>query len=65
MLIDLFIDCLPNRKKRRWHFNIEAFAKLEQLISSRDMSLHQDDHSLLWLARDTVQSSPTLSLDEF
>lgn len=44
---------------------LEAFAKLEQLISSRDMSLHQDDHPLLWLARDTVQSSPTLSLDEF
>lgn len=21
MLIDLFADCLPNRKKRRWHFN--------------------------------------------
>ena len=55
MLIDLFADYLLNRKKRRWHFNIfmlETFAKLEQLrrnrfISSRDMSLHQDDHSLL------------------
>jgi peroxisome-assembly ATPase len=22
MLIDLFADCLPNRKKRQWHFNI-------------------------------------------
>lgn len=38
---------------------LETFAKLEQLrrnrvISSRDMSLHQDDHSLLWLARDMV-----------
>lgn len=32
MLIDLFADCLSNRKKRRWHFNIfmlETFAKLE------------------------------------
>jgi protein AFG1 len=46
-------------------FMLETFAKLEQLISSRGISLHQDDHSLLWLARDTVQSSPILFLDEF
>lgn len=73
MLIDLLADCLPNRKKRRWHFNIfmlETFAKLEQLrrnrfISCRGTSLHQDDHSLLWLTRDMVQSSPILFRDEF
>ncbi|KKY14530.1 putative mitochondrial atpase [Diplodia seriata] len=34
MLIDLFADCLPNRKKRRWHFNtfmLDTLSKLETL----------------------------------
>ncbi|KAF2809322.1 uncharacterized protein BDZ99DRAFT_571166 [Mytilinidion resinicola] len=75
MLIDLFADCLPNQKKKRWHFNtfmLETFARLEKL--RRERSTHslrnpsttqQDDHSLLWLARDMVQTSPILFLDEF
>ncbi|OCL03602.1 hypothetical protein AOQ84DRAFT_433860, partial [Glonium stellatum] len=48
----------------------KTFAKLEQLrrnrsISSRDMFPQEEDHSLLWLARDMIQSSPILFLDEF
>ena len=48
----------------------DIFAKLEQLrrnrfISSWDMSLHQDDYPLLRLAKDMVQYSPILFLDEF
>ncbi|KAK3110045.1 hypothetical protein LTR53_016070, partial [Teratosphaeriaceae sp. CCFEE 6253] len=38
MLVDLFADCLPTRKKRRWHFNtfmLETFSKLEALRRSR------------------------------
>ncbi|KAK5127369.1 hypothetical protein LTR85_006708 [Meristemomyces frigidus] len=73
MLIDLFADCLPNRKKRRWHFNtfmLETFAKLESLRRSRltvsgGVGGDEEDHSLLWLAKDLVQTSPILFLDEF
>lgn len=75
MLVDLFADCLPNRKKRRWHFNtfmLETFARLEQLRRERlsrmppsvtDSNL--DDYSMLWLARDMIKTSPILFLDEF
>ncbi|KAK5110114.1 hypothetical protein LTR62_006248 [Meristemomyces frigidus] len=74
MLIDLFADCLPNRKKRRSHFNtfmLETFAKLEAFRRERTGGLGQpqigmeDDYSLLWLAKDMVQSHPILFLDEF
>lgn len=78
MLIDLFADCLPNRKKRRSHFNtfmLETFAKLETLRSDRmrsgrsnvpsSLSLADDDYSLVWLAKEMIQTSPILFLDEF
>ena len=73
MLIDLFADCLPNRKKKRWHYNtfmLDIFAKLEQLRRSRQMIIpasmgRQDEYSLLWLARDMISTSPILFLDEF
>ncbi|KXT06836.1 hypothetical protein AC578_7130 [Pseudocercospora eumusae] len=78
MLIDLFADCLPNRKKRRSHFNtfmLETFAKLEALRADRSrvgisslpsaLAFAEDDYSLLWLAKDMIQTSPILFLDEF
>lgn len=71
MLIDLFADSLPNRKKRRWHFNtfmLETFSRLEQLRRSREGfagGALQDEYSLLWLARDLIEKSPVLFLDEF
>ncbi|KAK4610742.1 AFG1-like ATPase [Fulvia fulva] len=78
MLIDLFADCLPNRKKRRSHFNtfmLETFAKLEALRAERSaagtsrlpshLAFAEDDYSLLWLAKDMIQTSPILFLDEF
>jgi peroxisome-assembly ATPase len=71
MLIDLFADCLPNRKKRRWHFNtfmLETFSKLESLRRARSSSVDgngEQDYPLLWLARDMIQTSPILFLDEF
>ena len=76
LLVDLLADCLPNRKKRRWHFNtfmLETFARLEQLRKRRltasstptpDAS-SDEEHSLLWLARDMISTSPILFLDEF
>lgn len=71
MLIDLFADCLPNRKKRRWHFStfmLETFAKLEALRRNRDVTtagVGDDDYSMLWLARDMIEKSPIVFLDEF
>ena len=71
MLIDLFADCLPSRKKRRWHFNtfmLDTISKLEHLRRSRlsrSLDVDQEDHSLLWLARDMITTSPVLFLDEF
>jgi protein AFG1 len=69
MLIDLFQDCLPNRKKRRWHFNtfmLDTISRLEQLRKSSQSGngLH-DEYSLLLVARDLIETSPILFLDEF
>ncbi|KAF2441606.1 hypothetical protein P171DRAFT_74866 [Karstenula rhodostoma CBS 690.94] len=72
MLIDLFADSLPSRKKRRWHFNtfmLETFSRLEKLRLTRTSSgldgVTRDEYSLLWLARDLIEKSPILFLDEF
>ena len=66
MLIDLFAECLPNKKKRRWHYDafmLETIARLEQL--RRTPSAAGDEYSLMWLAKDLIYSSPILFLDEF
>ncbi|KAL9128002.1 MAG: hypothetical protein Q9217_003228 [Psora testacea] len=73
MLVDLLADCLPNQKKRRWHFNtfmLETFARLESLRKSHlqgsvSHNRQSDEHSLLCLARDMISTSPILFLDEF
>lgn len=71
MLIDLFQDSLPNRKKRRWHFNtfmLDTISRLEQLRMSRSLAGTgglQDEYSLLVVARDLIEKSPILFLDEF
>ncbi|CAD6570828.1 MAG: hypothetical protein ASARMPREDX12_003952 [Alectoria sarmentosa] len=76
LLVDLLADCLPNRKKRRWHFNtfmLETFSRLEHLRRSRltdssalpNSGRQDEEHSLLWLARDMISTSPILFLDEF
>lgn len=72
MLIDLFQDCLPNRKKRRWHFNtfmLDTISRLEKLRRERSLSAGlkapHDEYSLLLVARDLIETSPILFLDEF
>ncbi|KAH7356515.1 AFG1-like ATPase-domain-containing protein [Rhexocercosporidium sp. MPI-PUGE-AT-0058] len=71
MLFDLLADSLPNKKKRRWHFNtfmLETLARLEQLRQSRSKGsavLADAEHSLVWLAKDMVEQTPILFLDEF
>lgn len=66
MMVDLLADCLPNQKKRRWHFNtfmLETLARLEQ--RRMENSNLNSEHSLLWLAKDMIETSPILFLDEF
>ncbi|KAI9822762.1 MAG: hypothetical protein M1832_002995 [Thelocarpon impressellum] len=66
MLVDLLADCLPNKKKRRWHFNtfmLETFGRLEQL--RRNQQAGDEEYSLLRLARDMISTSPIMFLDEF
>ena len=72
MLTDLFYSSLPNHKKRRYHFNtfmLDAVSRLEKLRKTRSSisgaSGFQNEYSLLWLARDLVEKSPILFLDEF
>lgn len=70
MLLDILADSLPNRKKRRWHFNtfmLETLAQLETLRKGRSLagSNAGAEHSLLSLAKDLVERSPILFLDEF
>jgi protein AFG1 len=72
MLIDLFQDCLPNRKKRRWHFNtfmLDTISRLEHLRRSRALTAGlgapHDEYSLLLVARHLIETSPILFLDEF
>jgi protein AFG1 len=69
MLLDLLADSLPNRKKRRWHFNtfmLEMLARLEQLRQSRSLPGSNDaEYSLIWLAKDLIDKSPIIFLDEF
>lgn len=72
MLVDLFAECLPTRKKRRWHFNnfmLETFAKLESMrraqLNKSYVSDNTNDYSMLRLARDMIETSPILFLDEF
>jgi len=66
MLVDLLADSLPNRKKRRWHFNtfmLETLARLEQRrLENANLD---SEYSLLWLAKDMIEKSPILFLDEF
>ncbi|KAJ3038834.1 hypothetical protein HK097_003026, partial [Rhizophlyctis rosea] len=69
MLVDLFADCLPTSKKRRWHYNtfiLETFANLEKVRKERLVGgSRSHDHSILILARDLIKTSPILFLDEF
>ncbi|KAL5120519.1 hypothetical protein ACEQ8H_001537 [Pleosporales sp. CAS-2024a] len=76
MLIDLFQDCLPHGKKRRWHFNtfmLDTLSRLEQIRKSRvgtaagpgGASDSNDENSLLLVARNLIETSPILFLDEF
>ncbi|KAJ9655734.1 hypothetical protein H2198_005440 [Neophaeococcomyces mojaviensis] len=72
MLLDLLYSSLPTRKKRRWHFNtfiLDIFRRLELARIERSTSLESlsltHEHVVLSLARETMETSPILFLDEF
>ncbi|KAI1453688.1 AFG1-like ATPase-domain-containing protein [Annulohypoxylon moriforme] len=69
MLVDLLAEGLPTSRKKRWHFNTFMLYTLSQLERYRKshQRLDSDDqeYSLLWMAKDMVEKSPILFLDEF
>lgn len=69
MLLDLLADGLPNSRKRRWHFNtfmLYTFSRLEQFRKLHPQIDRQDrEWSLLWMAKEMIETSPILFLDEF
>ncbi|KAI0842447.1 AFG1-like ATPase-domain-containing protein [Hypoxylon sp. FL0890] len=69
MLLDLLADGLPTSRKRRWHFNTFMLYTLSQLESYRKSHQHLErdnqEYSLLWMAKNMVEKSPILFLDEF
>ncbi|KAI9734819.1 MAG: hypothetical protein M1834_001897 [Cirrosporium novae-zelandiae] len=67
MLVDLLADCLPNKNKRRWHYNsfmLELYSRLENM---REYSLaaRTCEYSMLMLARESIETTPIVFLDEF
>jgi len=73
MLLDLLADGLPTSRKRRWHFNTFMLYTLSQLEQHRkthagsgiDGGDSPQQYSLLWVAKDMIDKSPILFLDEF
>ena len=69
MLLDLLAEGLPTQGKKRWHFNtfmLHALSRLEQFRRSRaGMPADPEEYSLLWIAKEMVEKSPILFLDEF
>lgn len=68
MLLDLLADGLPTSRKKRWHFNtfmLYTISQLERHRMSHSQLGSDDQFSLLWMAKDMVEKSPILFLDEF
>lgn len=69
MLLDLLAEGLPTRGKKRWHFNsfmLHTFSSLEQFRKSQSqVTGAESEYSLLWMAKDMVEKTPILFLDEF
>ncbi|KAK8014209.1 hypothetical protein PG990_007505 [Apiospora arundinis] len=69
MLLDLLADGLPTSRKKRWHFNTFMLYTLSQLETYRkshpQLTSGNQQYSLLWMAREMIEKSPILFLDEF
>ncbi|GAO50867.1 hypothetical protein SAICODRAFT_6940 [Saitoella complicata NRRL Y-17804] len=68
MLMDLFMNSFPSRTKRRWHYHnfmAEMYRRLhvaQQTQAYRDFG---DEYCLLRIARDVLEESTVLAIDEF
>jgi len=65
MLVDLFAECLPNQKKKRWHFNTFMLHILGQLRQLQTNQNRNQDYSMFVIAKELIEKSPILFLDEF
>ncbi|RYP34528.1 hypothetical protein DL767_004240 [Monosporascus sp. MG133] len=69
MLLDLLADGLPTSRKRRWHFNtfmLYTLSRLEHYRKSHSqIGTDDQQYSLLWMAKEMIEKSPVLFLDEF
>lgn len=69
MLLDLLAEGLPNAGKRRWHFGgfmLHALGRLEHYRrTGNGAGAGAVEYSLLWMAREMIETSPILFLDEF
>ncbi|OTA88015.1 hypothetical protein M434DRAFT_15197 [Hypoxylon sp. CO27-5] len=69
MLLDLLADGLPTSRKKKWHFNTFMLYTLSQLEryrkSHQGLDSSDQEYSMLWMAKDMVEKSPILFLDEF
>jgi len=69
MLLDLLAEGLPTHGKKRWHFNsfmLHTFSTLEQFRKSQSqVDGVENEYSLLWMAKNMVEKTPILFLDEF
>lgn len=71
MLLDLLAEGLPHAGKRRWHFGVFMLHALGRLEHFRRTQRDDGDgegtagYSLLWMAREMIEQSPILFLDEF
>ncbi|KAI1350681.1 AFG1-like ATPase-domain-containing protein [Xylaria sp. FL0043] len=69
MLLDLLAEGLPTSRKRRWHFNTFMLYTLSQLERHRktcsELGDEDDQYSLLWMAKEMIEKSSILFLDEF
>ncbi|KAK4126724.1 lactation elevated protein [Parathielavia appendiculata] len=69
MLLGLLAEGLPTQRKKRWHFNtfmLHTLSRLEEFRKSRPQSVQDSpEYPLLWMAKELVETSPILFLDEF
>jgi peroxisome-assembly ATPase len=69
MLLDLLAESLPTKRKKRWHYHtfiLHAFSALERHRKAQlSFTGQEPEYSLLWLAKNMVETTPILFLDEF
>ena len=69
MLMDIFFNSLPLEKKRRWHHHalmLEMYSRIHRMKVSEDTAVDDGtEYVLLLIARDLIEESIVLAVDEF